>query len=98
MFERTLAAIEPQVLDTQQRQEAHYLSLLGVDPILQGEGLGKMLLEDSLRKVDQENSMSWLISLADLGEFYARCGFAEVTRVRTEELKDWKGGMVMVRE
>ncbi|KAF4969330.1 hypothetical protein FSARC_3404 [Fusarium sarcochroum] len=97
-FERALAVTEPQVLNTPQRQEAQYLSLLGVDPVLQGEGLGRMLLEDGLRSADQEGSATWLISLAGLERFYARYGFIETLKVKIDELKDWKGGMVMVRE
>jgi predicted N-acetyltransferase YhbS len=97
-FEQAFSAVEPHVLDTPQRQKAHYLSLLGVDPVLQGEGLGKMLLEDGLEKVDDEDSVAWLVSLAGLEKLYARYGFAEVTKVEVEGLHDWKGGMVMVRD
>ncbi|KAJ4252465.1 hypothetical protein NW762_011066 [Fusarium torreyae] len=97
-FERALAVTEPQVLNTPRRQGAQYLSLLGVDPVLQGEGLGKMLLEDGLRSVDQEGSASWLISLAGLERFYSRYGFMETLKIKVDGLQDWKGGMVMVRE
>ncbi|KAH7466122.1 hypothetical protein FOMA001_g16604 [Fusarium oxysporum f. sp. matthiolae] len=97
-FEQAFSAVEPHVLDIPQRQKAHYLSLLGVDPVLQGEGLGKMLLEDGLEKVDDEDSVAWLVSLAGLEKLYARYGFAEVTKVEVEGLHDWKGGMVMVRD
>ncbi|KAM5371546.1 hypothetical protein ACJA88_009533 [Fusarium oxysporum] len=90
-FEQAFSAVEPHVLDTPQRQKAHYLSLLGVDPVLQGEGLGKMLLEDGLEKVDDEDSVAWLVSLAGLEKLYARYGFAEVTKVEVEGLHDWKG-------
>ncbi|KAF5552603.1 5-carboxyvanillate decarboxylase [Fusarium mexicanum] len=94
-FEQAFSDVEPHALDTPQRQKAHYLSLLGVDPVLQGEGLGKMLLEDGLEKVDDEDSAAWLVSLAGLEKFYARYGFVEVTKVEVEGLHDWKGGMVM---
>lgn len=97
-FEQAFSAVEPHVLDTPTRQKAHYLSLLGVDPVLQGEGLGKMLLEDGLEKVDDEDSAAWLVSLAGLEKLYARYGFEEVTKVEVEGLHDWKGGMVMVRD
>ncbi|EWG55374.1 hypothetical protein FVEG_13384 [Fusarium verticillioides 7600] len=97
-FEQAFSAIEPHVLNTPQRQNAHYLSLLGVDPVLQGEGLGKMLLEDGLEKVDDADSAAWLVSLAGLEELYARYGFVEETKVEVEGLHDWKGGMVMVRD
>ncbi|RKL32790.1 hypothetical protein BFJ72_g10290 [Fusarium proliferatum] len=97
-FEKAFSAVEPHVLDTPTRQKAHYLSLLGVDPVLQGEGLGKMLLEDGLEKVDDADSAAWLVSLADLEKLYARYGFVEATKVEVEGLHDWKGGMVMVRD
>ncbi|KAI1015488.1 hypothetical protein LB504_011088 [Fusarium proliferatum] len=97
-FEQAFSAVEPHVLDTPTRQKAHYLSLLGVDPVLQGEGLGKMLLEDGLETVDDADSAAWLVSLAGLEKLYARYGFVEATRVEVEGLHDWKGGMVMVRD
>ncbi|KAI3576439.1 hypothetical protein IWW34DRAFT_835617 [Fusarium oxysporum f. sp. albedinis] len=96
-FEQAFSAVEPHVLDTPQRQKAHYLSLLGVDPVLQGEGLGKMLLEDGLEKVDDEDSVAWLVSLAGLEKLYARYGFAEVTKVEVEGLHDWKGAEKSIR-
>ncbi|KAF5648961.1 puromycin n-acetyltransferase [Fusarium sp. NRRL 52700] len=97
-FEQAFSAVEPHVLNTPQRQKAHYLSLLGVDPILQGQGLGKMLLEDGLEKVDDDDSAAWLVSLAGLEKLYARYGFVEENKVEVEGLHDWKGGMVMVRD
>ncbi|KAF5981896.1 puromycin n-acetyltransferase [Fusarium coicis] len=97
-FEQAFSAVEPHLLNTPQRQNAHYLSLLGVDPVLQGEGLGKMLLEDGLEKVDDDDSAAWLVSLAGLEKLYARYGFVEETKVEVEGLHDWKGGMVMVRD
>ncbi|KAG4261762.1 hypothetical protein FPRO03_11231 [Fusarium proliferatum] len=90
-FEKAFSAVEPHVLDTPIRQKAHYLSLLGVDPVLQGEGLGKMLLEDGLEKVDDADSAAWLVSLAGLEKLYARYGFVEATKVEVEGLHDWKG-------
>ncbi|KAG5768737.1 hypothetical protein H9Q72_003809 [Fusarium xylarioides] len=97
-FEQAFSAVEPHALNTPTRQKAHYLSLLGVDPVLQGAGLGKMLLEDGLEKVDDEDSAAWLVSLAGLEKLYARYGFVEETKVEVEGLHDWKGGMVMVRD
>ncbi|KAF5613085.1 puromycin n-acetyltransferase [Fusarium tjaetaba] len=97
-FEQAFSAVEPHVLNTPQRQKAHYLSLLGVDPVLQGEGLGKMLLEDGLEKVDDDDSAAWLVSLAGLEKLYARYEFVEETKVEVEGLHDWNGGMVMVRD
>ncbi|KAF4342082.1 puromycin n-acetyltransferase [Fusarium beomiforme] len=94
-FEQAFSAVEPQVLDSPQRQKAHYLSLLGVDPVLQGEGVGKMLLEDGLQKADEEDAAAWLVSLAGLEKLYDRYGFEEATKVEVEGLQDWKGGMVM---
>ncbi|KAF4456702.1 hypothetical protein F53441_1258 [Fusarium austroafricanum] len=96
--EKGSTAVEEIVLDTPRKKEGQYLALLGVDPVLQGEGLGKMLLEDGLRKVDEEDSAVWLLSLAGLERFYTRYGFVETMKVEVEGLHDWKGGMVMVRD
>ncbi|KAF5722696.1 5-carboxyvanillate decarboxylase [Fusarium mundagurra] len=93
-FEQAFSAVEPHVLNSPQRQKAHYLSLLGVDPVLQGEGLGKMLLEDGLEKVDDDDSAAWLVSLAGLEKLYARYGFVEETKVEVEGLHDWKGAFL----
>ncbi|KAF9767214.1 hypothetical protein IL306_000262 [Fusarium sp. DS 682] len=97
-FEKAFSAVESDVLNTPRRQQAHYLSLLGVDPVLQGEGLGTILLEDGLQKVDQEDSAAWLVSLAGLEKLYAKYGFEETTKVEVEGLHGWKGGMVMLRD
>jgi GNAT superfamily N-acetyltransferase len=95
---KAFAAVEPHVLDTPRRQKAQYLSLLAVDPILQGQGLGQMLLEHDLRRVDEEDSAVWLVSLANLEKFYSRHGFAETVKVEMEGLENWKGGMAMLRD
>ncbi|KAF5679154.1 hypothetical protein FHETE_895 [Fusarium heterosporum] len=95
---KAFSAVEPHVLDTPRRQEAQYLSLLAVDPVLQGQGLGKMLLANDLQKIDEENSAVWLVSLAGLEKFYAGYGFSETIKVEMEGLEDWEGGMVMLRD
>ncbi|KAL4728143.1 hypothetical protein ACLX1H_004878 [Fusarium chlamydosporum] len=94
-FERSFSAVESQVLDTPRRREALYLTLLAVDPVLQGQGLGQTLLEHDLRKVDEDGSVAWLISLAGLEMFYDKFGFKETIKVEVEEMRDWKGGMAM---
>lgn len=95
---KAFAAVEPHILDTPRRQKAQYLSLLAVDPILQGQGLGPMLLEHGLRRMDEEDSAAWLVSLADLEKFYSGHGFAETVKVEMEGLEDWQGGMAMLRD
>jgi ribosomal protein S18 acetylase RimI-like enzyme len=56
-----------------------YLSILGVAPHRQGRGLGRALLEPTLRRADQTGSCCFLetFNSATLG-FYRRLGFAEV--------------------
>ncbi|KAL6915231.1 hypothetical protein FSHL1_012886 [Fusarium sambucinum] len=97
-FERSLSIVEPRVLDTPARREGQYLALLAIDPVLQGQGLGQILLEDDLRTVDQEGSVAWLISLAGLESFYTKFGFRETAKINIEELGHWKGGMIMLRD
>ncbi|KAK0387244.1 hypothetical protein NLU13_5557 [Sarocladium strictum] len=73
-------------LNTPRRRSAHYLSLLGVRPDLQGTGLGSLLLRDGLRDVD------------GLRDYYERFGFKDVGTVAVGELAIWDGGYVMFRE
>ncbi|EYB24743.1 hypothetical protein QX201_010671 [Fusarium graminearum] len=97
-FERTLSIVESQVLDTPERQEGQYLALLAIDPVLQGQGLGQMLLEHDLQSVDKQGSVAWLVSLAGLESFYCKFGFRQTVKIDMEELEGWKGGMVMLRD
>lgn len=97
-FERTLSTVESQVLDTPARLEGQYLALLAIDPVLQGQGLGQMLLEHDLQSVDEQGSVAWLVSLAGLESFYSKFGFRETVKIDIEELESWKGGMVMLRD
>jgi predicted N-acetyltransferase YhbS len=52
-FERSFSASESQALDTPARREAWYLAMLAVDPVLQGQGIGQLLLRHDLRNIDQ---------------------------------------------
>uniref|UniRef100_A0A4E9EGR2 N-acetyltransferase domain-containing protein n=1 Tax=Gibberella zeae TaxID=5518 RepID=A0A4E9EGR2_GIBZA len=97
-FERSLSTVESQVLDTPERQEGQYLALLAIDPVLQGQGLGQMLLEHDLQSVDKQGSVAWLVSLAGLENFYCKFGFRQTVKIDMEELEGWKGGMVMLRD
>jgi predicted N-acetyltransferase YhbS len=72
--------------------------MLAVDPVLQGQGIGQLLLRHDLRNIDQGGSISWLLSLAGLERFYSKFGFRETVKVESEEMGDWKGGMIMLRD
>jgi GNAT superfamily N-acetyltransferase len=58
---------------------AWYLSILGVAPRLQGQGLGRALLKPTLRQADRSGSRCFLetFNSATL-HFYNRLGFSEV--------------------
>ena len=58
-------------------QEAHWhLPLIGVDPSLQGRGVGSALLRHALRKCDQEGTLAYLEATnADNRRLYERHGF-----------------------
>lgn len=56
-----------------------YLSIVGVAPHLQGRGLGRALLEPTLRRADQTGSRCFLETYNSAAlRFYRRLGFAEV--------------------
>lgn len=98
VYQRTFDTIKPSVLNSQRRREAWYLACLGVDPTLQGKGLGTMLLQDFLQRSDQRGVATWLCGLKGLEYYYSRFGFVEVARANIGELKDWEGGSIMFRE
>ena len=54
----------------------YYLSILGVEPSRQGEGLGSALLQPMLRRCDEEGVGAYLESSKESNvRFYARHGF-----------------------
>ncbi len=56
-----------------------YLSILGVAPQRQGRGLGRALLEPTLRHADQSGSRCFLETFSSAAlRFYRRFGFSEV--------------------
>jgi ribosomal protein S18 acetylase RimI-like enzyme len=59
--------------------DAWYLSILGVTPQQQGQGLGRALLEPTLRHADQTGSRCFLETFSSAAlRFYRRFGFSEV--------------------
>ncbi|KAH7148769.1 acyl-CoA N-acyltransferase [Dactylonectria macrodidyma] len=97
VYDRVFAAIGPGILNSPRRRAAWYLSSLGVDPAVQGHGVGAMLVRDGLRKADREGVATWLVGLRGLERYYSRFGFVEVARANVGELKDWEGGSIMFR-
>jgi len=66
---RALEAVHP-------RDPHWYLSLLGVDPVHQGRGLGRALLDAWLAEVDRGGQPSYLETDREANlRFYARAGF-----------------------
>ena len=56
--------------------DAWYLSILGVDPSVQGRGLGARLLEPTLAEARAAGAVTWLETFTDRGvRFYERVGF-----------------------
>jgi ribosomal protein S18 acetylase RimI-like enzyme len=59
--------------------DAWYLSILGVTPQQQGQGLGRALLEPTLRHADQSGTSCFLETFGNAAlRFYRRLGFNEV--------------------
>lgn len=59
--------------------DAWYLSILGVAPHHQGQGLGRALLEPTLRRADESGSRCFLETFSGAAlNFYRRLGFNAV--------------------
>ncbi|KAI1060067.1 hypothetical protein LB507_011442 [Fusarium sp. FIESC RH6] len=97
IYDRVFSTIEPDILNSQRRRSAWYLSSLGVSPDVQGSGYGSLLLQNGLEAADRAGVPTWLVGLRGLDNFYKRYGFVEVARANVGELKDWDGGVVMFR-
>ncbi|KAH7184970.1 acyl-CoA N-acyltransferase [Fusarium flagelliforme] len=97
-FARVFTDIEPKLRTTSRRRDAWYLSTLAVEPSLQGNGLGSMLLNHGLERVDKADVAGWLIGLEGIDRFYERHGFVTVERANVGELGHWNGGSIMFRK
>ena len=64
------------------RKPHYYLSILGVDPSRQGEGLGTALLAPMLRRCDEEDVGAYLETATERNvRFYSRQGFRVLEEV-----------------
>ncbi|KEY68978.1 hypothetical protein S7711_04641 [Stachybotrys chartarum IBT 7711] len=97
-FSRAMETIKPQIMNSDHRRQAVYLSTLAVQPSLQGQGLGGLLLRQGLQRADQQGRATWLVGSGGTDRFYGRFGFVEVARCNIGELRVWDGGIVMFRE
>ncbi|KPM46220.1 hypothetical protein AK830_g369 [Neonectria ditissima] len=97
IYDRVFRTLETQVLHSPRRRAAWYLSSLGVDPAVQGRGVGDLLVRDGLRAADRAGVATWLVGLRGLESYYGRFGFVEVARANVGELQDWEGGAIMFR-
>lgn len=61
--------------------EAWYLSIIAVDPEVQGRGLGRKLLEPTIAEADRAGATCFLETFSERNlSFYQRVGFAEAAR------------------
>lgn len=68
--------------DHHPRTACYYLNLIGVAPAHRGRGLGSALLEETLRRCDQEHRPAYLEATSPHNRrLYARHGFEVVTEV-----------------
>lgn len=98
-LQRTLSPIEKELKNTPRRKEAWYLSVVAVDPAYQGQGLGRLLLEEVLKVMDQAGVVTWLVGLRGLEGLYEKFGFKTLARANVGEMAAWEdAGYVMFRE
>jgi predicted N-acetyltransferase YhbS len=97
-YQRTVDALAPEVFNTPRRKQAWYLSTLAVDPVLQGRGIGSMVLRDGLHKAAQHGKATWLVGVYGTDVLYSRFGYVEVARANVGELSEWDGGYLMFTE
>jgi len=77
--------------------DAWYLSIIAVEPSLQGQGLGRRLLEPTLGEADRAGATCYLETFSPRNpSFYERLGF--MTRARFAEPTSGAEYAVMVRE
>ena len=78
---RVLAGLE--MIDARHPEAPHYyLALLGVDPALQGRGIGSQLLAEGLSRCDSEKEPAYLETSKERNVgFYAHHGFELIDRV-----------------
>lgn len=96
---RIMDPIEDQILNTPRRKNAWYLSKVTVDPSAQGQGLGRLMIEEGLAHIDAHGDAVWLVGMRDLDAMYAKFGFKSLARANVGELAAWvDSGHVMMRE
>jgi GNAT superfamily N-acetyltransferase len=80
-----------EALDRHHPDEPHWhLALLGVEPALQGRGLGRALLADWLATVDAQPAPAWLeTDRAANVPFYEAAGFAVQHELRVRGVPVW---------
>ena len=74
MYRRIVEAMDQQSTP-HVRPEWFYLSILGVDPAAQRQGVGARLLAPMLARADAEQQTCWLETYTDNHGFYHRLGF-----------------------
>jgi GNAT superfamily N-acetyltransferase len=76
--------------------DAWYLSIVAVDPVTQGQGLGRKLLEPTIAEADRVSATCYLETFSPRNlSFYERLGFA--TEARFAEPTTGADYAVMVR-
>jgi len=73
-----------------------YLAFIGVDPSKQGQGIGSLILKETLKKVDEDGLVAYLESSNPMNmSLYERHGFETVGRI---EIKDCPPAHPMIRQ
>ena len=91
----TLAQVGEQMEEAHPQEPHWYLALVGCDPAHQGRGLGSLLIEEGLRRCDEQGLPAYLESSNPKNiPLYERHGFEVIGQVRPD---DFPGVYPMLR-
>lgn len=98
-FGKVITDIKADVMNTDRRKNAWYISTIALKTSTQGLGLGRALMDDCLKPVDDDDAAVYLVGLRGTQPFYSKFGFKLIAQANVREFAGWTdGGLVMIRE
>lgn len=98
-FGKVLTDVLVDVATTERRKNAWYISTIALQTDTQGLGLGRKLMDDCLKPVDNDGAAVYLVGLRGTNKFYSKFGFKLIAQANVREFAGWtEGGLIMIRE